>query len=434
MKKKQKKVFYKKKQNKRFFKHNKKLQIPIIQEKDNFLASIFRFRIHITFDKDKKNRGLSPAKDTFLLRAFIKNLKNVKRSKDHNKIEPHKSTIWKHPTISRETSKGKDDSAIKTFQHGSFKKTFKKYESDLQLILIPIILLIVLEIIYVLNTRVDRVISDYQVGKIQSNAPIYPYPILKHVPQPYVSAEAAIIMDQQTQAILYSKNPTLSLSMASTTKIMTALVALRYYNNDSILTIITPHVDGSGLGFYQGERFYFHDLLYAMLLPSANDAAQAIADNYPGGAQAFVAKMNEKAQSLHLTDMHYSDAVGLDDDGDYTTVVDLARLASIAIRNIEFADVTGTKQTTINDIDNTRQYPLANLNKLLGQEGVTGIKTGTTEGAGEVLVTATNINGRTYIIIVMDSQDRFADTQTLLTFLHKNLQYVSPSLPPDNSL
>lgn len=324
-----------------------------------------------------------------------------------------------------------------TLEHPKTKKAWghvvKKYETDFQLILIPLILLVILEILNVLNTRVLHTISQYKLNSYSADNTINPYPFIKDVQLPTITAEAGIILDPQSGAILYSKNPYVRLSMASTTKIMTALVSLGYFKNNSILTIKTPHVDGSGLGFYLGEQFYFQDLLYAMLLPSANDAAQAIADNYPGGDQTFVQAMNDKARSIHLTNTHYSDAVGLDDDGDYTTAVDLARLASIAIGNIEFTDVTGTKQTVINDIYNTRQYPLTNLNVLLGQEGVIGIKTGTTEGAGEVLVTATNINGHTYIIVVLHSLDRFADTQALLTFLHSNIQYIMPSLPSSSN-
>src|SRR5262249_1753060 len=153
-----------------------------------------------------------------------------------------------------------------------------------------------------------------------------------------------------SQVVIFSKNAELRFSMASTVKIMTALTALDYYHDTAILTIKNPHVDGSGLGLGIGDQFYFKDLLYAMLLPSANDAAVAIADNYTGGVDAFVAKMNQKAALLHLVDMHFVDPTGLEDDGDYTTAKDMARLAAIAIQNKEFALVSGTKQKTISDV------------------------------------------------------------------------------------
>jgi serine-type D-Ala-D-Ala carboxypeptidase (penicillin-binding protein 5/6) len=217
--------------------------------------------------------------------------------------------------------------------------------------------------------------------------------------------------------------------MASTTKIMTALVALNYYKPEDILTIKTAYVPGSGLNFTPGEQFHFMDLMYAMLLPSANDAAQAIADNYPGGVGSFVKQMNEKAQNLHLINTHYADPIGLNDDGDYSTVIDMARLASYAIANPTFVDVTSTKYKIISTSNFSRQYPLTNLNKLLGIDVVTGIKTGTTEGAGEVLVTSVVKNGHEYIIVVMDSNDRFADTSLLLNFIDSNVKYVVPQPP-----
>ena len=105
---------------------------------------------------------------------------------------------------------------------------------------------------------------------------------------------------------------------------------------------------------------------------------------------------------------------------------DLARLAGIAIENKTFATVAGTKQKVLTNVSKTKQYSVTNLNKLLGTQGVTGIKTGTTEGAGEVLVTSVVANGHTFIIVVMKSQDRFADTGVLLNFIASKVQFFSP--------
>jgi len=218
--------------------------------------------------------------------------------------------------------------------------------------------------------------------------------------------------------------------MASTTKIMTALTALQYFKKDSVITVKPGWVEGSQMGLQAGEQYYFGDLLYAMLLPSANDAAQTIAANYPGGVSAFVQKMNENAAMLHLKDTHYADPTGLDDDGDYTTVVDMARLASYAIKNKDLTSVTSTKEKIVTDIGDTREFTLYNLNQLLGLYGVTGIKTGTTAGAGEVLVTSAVEKGHTYIIVVMNSQQRFVDTQALLNFVNNNVSFITPQEHP----
>jgi D-alanyl-D-alanine carboxypeptidase len=314
-----------------------------------------------------------------------------------------------------------------------FKKVLsdwlRTHDSDVQLILFPLILLVILIILSVFNNQLFLTLSRQEPVTDNQSTVMHPYPFVQALGSPVITAKSAIILDRGSQVILFSKNPLLRFSMASTTKIMTALVALDYYKLDDILTIKTSNVAGSGLNFIPGEHFHFMDLMYAMLLPSANDAAQAIADNYPGGENAFVKKMNEKAQSLNLTNTHYSDPIGLDDDGDYSTVVDMARLASYAVANTTFVDVTSTKYKTIYSNNFARKYPLTSTNDLLGIDGVTGIKTGTTEGAGEVLVTSVIKNGHEYIIVVMDSTNRFEDTSKLLNFIDSSVKYVIPPPP-----
>lgn len=238
-----------------------------------------------------------------------------------------------------------------------------------------------------------------------------------------ISSYGAIIIDNDSKSILFSKNPMLRFSMASTTKIMTALVALDHYKMNDILTVQTDNVEGSVVGFKKGERLTFESLLYAMLLPSANDAALAIAQNYPGGENAFVEKMNEKALNLHLYSTHFADPAGLADSQNYTTVLELAELASDAIKNPIIANIVSTKTRIISDVDGLNVYTLNNLNILLGTDGVDGIKTGYTDEAGEVLVTSANIKNHKVIIVVMKSEDRFADTLTLLSYLINNLSY-----------
>lgn len=302
----------------------------------------------------------------------------------------------------------------------------RKHKIDIGLFLIPLVLLFIFFSLQFVNSTISQTIEKNALIPDSTMAKINEYPFVQKVQMPTVSAKAAIIVDADSQVTLFSKNPNLRFPMASTTKIMTALTGFEYYQNDSILTVMRTGVEGSVLGLVPGERFYFKDMLYAMLLPSANDAAYVIADNYPGGVDAFVRRMNEKAVTLHLADTHFSDPSGLDDDGDYTSVVDMARLATHAIRNEEFRKITATKKKVIASVDYIKQYELVNLNKLLGIEGVTGIKTGTTEGAGEVLVTSTVQNGHTFIIVVMNSEQRFIDTQTLISFIKQNVQYVAP--------
>lgn len=254
---------------------------------------------------------------------------------------------------------------------------------------------------------------------------VTPYPLLVENKNPNISALAAVVVDDDSKTLLFSKNPTLLLSMASTTKIMTALVALSYYKMTDILTIHTNNVQGAKIGFFNGQKIKFEDLLYSMLLPSANDAALAIAQNYPGGESAFVEKMNEFAKVFHLNSSRFGDTAGLLDDKGYTTPLDLARLASVALKNNVFARIVDTKHKNISDVDGKNSYSLYNLNKLLGIDGVDGVKTGYTDDAGQVLVTSKKEKGHTIIAVVMGSSDRFSDTKELLKLISGNINYLS---------
>lgn len=252
------------------------------------------------------------------------------------------------------------------------------------------------------------------------------YPVLSSKAFPIISAQAAFILDADSHVVLFSKNPDVRLSPASTTKIMTAMVALDHYDTTDVLTI-TDKMDtqGSGLGLFGGEQLTFGDLLYGALLPSANDAAYAIAQNYPGGMPAFLQKMNEKAAALHLYDTRYGDPAGLDDDRDYTTARELAELSAYAMKDPIFARAVNTKTAMISSIDMQYTYPLENRNILLGVDGINGIKTGFTDEAGEVLATSVNKNGHQFYVVVMRSQDRFVDTSVLVHFIEQNLGYLT---------
>lgn len=249
-------------------------------------------------------------------------------------------------------------------------------------------------------------------------------PIIKTYFVPEISAKGAIILDSDSNVVLYSKNPDLRFSTASTTKIMTALTALDYFQLSDELIVKKATDEGSVLGLREGEKMTFENLLYAMLLPSANDAALTISQNYPGGEKGFLEKMNAKAKNLMLYNTHYLDPAGLEDASDYTTPFDLARLASYAIKNPVFREIVKTKDKYIYDT-NGQTYSVSNLNQLLGNYGVTGIKTGYTQEAGQVLVTSKLEKGKTIIIVVMGSEDRFADTIRLIELVSNNLTYLS---------
>ncbi len=257
--------------------------------------------------------------------------------------------------------------------------------------------------------------------KISTN---FYYPIIKNKFNPQISATGAIIMDADSKVVLYSKNKDFRFSSASTTKIMTSVVASEYFKPEDILIVKSGKVEGSKLGLLIDEKMTFENLMYAMMLPSANDAALVISENYPGGEKEFVKKMNAKAQVFNLKNTHYGDPIGLADSQDYTTPFDLASLASFAIKNPLIAKVVNTKYKIISDTTGLNTYAIQNLNELLGEDGVNGVKTGFTEEAGQVLVTSKKEKNKTLIIVVMGSQDRFLDTRRLLDLLRDNITYL----------
>lgn len=290
--------------------------------------------------------------------------------------------------------------------------------------LIPLFVAVLLIIISVYDIYIQQVLINNKLLPNPVTAKINDYPFLKNKNFPEISAKAAIIIDKNSSVVLYSKNPNLRFSPASTTKIMTALTALEYFDLSDILTVKTENTEGSVIGLFQGERMTFSDLLYAMLLPSANDAAFVIAQNYPGGEKAFIDKMNKNTKRFHLYNTHFEDPAGLLDYEDYTSPIDLARLASIALDNKTISQIVSTKRKIISDVDGTKTYDISNLNKLLGIYGVNGVKTGFTDEAGGVLVTSKVENGRTLIIVVLRSEDRFGDTLRLIDFIAGNINYL----------
>jgi D-alanyl-D-alanine carboxypeptidase len=297
----------------------------------------------------------------------------------------------------------------------------KVYFIFLPLFLVSLLIILIIIILFLKIWLKQNTVTSIPF-RISQEARI---PIIKTEFVPVISAKSAIIMDADSKVVLYSKNPGLKGSTASTAKIMTALTALDYFNLSDVLTVKEATDEGSILGLADNEKMTFENLLYAMLLPSANDAAKVLAENYPGEEQAFVAAMNKKAKDLELNDTHYADPAGLIDDGDYTTPFDMARLASFAVQNKILKRIVGTKEKVINDTSGALVYDLINLNKLLGIDGVDGVKTGYTEEAGQVLVTSKEEKGKTIIIVVMGSEDRFMDTAKLLDLVSNNLTYLS---------
>jgi serine-type D-Ala-D-Ala carboxypeptidase (penicillin-binding protein 5/6) len=241
---------------------------------------------------------------------------------------------------------------------------------------------------------------------------------------PKFSAPAVIAEDFDSGQILYQKNIHNRMLPASTTKILTALVAIDYYKNADILTVPKEAmVGGSSMGLTPGEQLSFRSLLYGMLLNSGNDAAFTIASNYPGGLTNFMAQMNIKAQNLGLNDTHFQNPAGFDDPEQYSSAFDLAKIATAAASNPELAKVVATKETAVASVDEGRQFILRNLDQLLGIKGVIGFKTGTTPEAGENFVGLVERNNHKVLTVVLSSADRYSDTAALMDWTYQNYSW-----------
>lgn len=266
------------------------------------------------------------------------------------------------------------------------------------------------------NRVVDVSIATNNIG--------LPY-LTKSIEDLSVSSKAYVIYNPRQRAIVSSKNANFRFSPASTAKIMSAIIALKHYPLEKIFTAENlEQVEGSKMGLIEGENISVENLLYGLLLPSGNDAAYVLSENFPGGTQAFVNAMNKKAEELKLVNTKFVDPAGYDDNN-YSTAHELARLASYAMENKQFGKIVATKNISVFDESGQIEHTLVNLNELLAVSGVNGVKTGFTNEAGGVLITSISTKTSDYIIVVLGSSDRFADTGNIIGNIVRNLTLIS---------
>lgn len=240
-------------------------------------------------------------------------------------------------------------------------------------------------------------------------------------------ANASIVLDLNSGAILFDKNKDQQKYPASTTKLMTVLVAMDYYDLNQVVTVGPALMNqGQVIGLQIGEKITVKDLIAAVLINSGNDAAYTLADNYAGGFDNFIKAMNEKAAVLHLESTHFVNPAGLDQVGQVTTARDLVLLAKECLAVPIIRELVNTKQMQITDLTGKKAYTLINTNELLGTRlHVHGIKTGTTELARQVLVTLWTKEGHKVLIVVMDSDDRYTDTNLIVDWLENQVEWVN---------
>ena len=246
---------------------------------------------------------------------------------------------------------------------------------------------------------------------------------------PTINSRAYVVIDRKSNTVLVGKNENQKKKMASTTKIMTALIVIENCDLSETVEISKKSAStrGSRLGLKTGDKITVYDLLYGLMMRSGNDSAVALAEHTAGSISNFADLMNQKAVELGLSNTHFVTPHGLDEDEHYTTAYELALLSNYAMNNEIFAKIVGTKNYTIT----INGYPktLTNTNELLGSlNGVYGIKTGFTNGANRCLVTCCKRGEMDLICVVLGADTkkyRTTDSIKLLEYSFSNFKYVN---------
>ncbi len=253
--------------------------------------------------------------------------------------------------------------------------------------------------------------------------PLFPE---KVVAAPGVSAHSAIVMEATSGRVLFEKNGRSQLPMASTTKIITALVALEQGKTDAKIKISSTAagVEGSSMYLEAGEVMTLEELLYGLMLSSGNDAAVAIAEHF-GGIEKFVKLMNQKATEVGAQNTHFENPNGLPHENHYSTAYDMALLTREGLKNPDFAKIVSTKSYSISGEGKSYPRTLTNHNKLLRMmEDCIGVKTGFTKAAGRCLVSAAKRNGMTLICVTLNAPDDWNDHRTLYDYAYTTYRFA----------
>lgn len=252
--------------------------------------------------------------------------------------------------------------------------------------------------------------------------------VSKNIENLKLNSRIGLIFDRKSKRILYEKNGLKQVPMASTTKIMTAIVVLENSELNDVVTISkkAAGTGGSRLGLRTNDKITVHDLLYGLMLKSGNDAAVALAEHVGGGIEEFADMMNKKAKELGLINSHFITPHGLDKEKHYTTAYELACMADYALKIPKFKEIVSSKNYNITI--NARSNLIGNTNELLGNlNGVYGVKTGFTNEAGRCLVTACKREDLDIITVVLGADTkkyRTSDSIKLIEYAYKNYEVI----------
>lgn len=234
-----------------------------------------------------------------------------------------------------------------------------------------------------------------------------------------LSAQSAVLLDADTGRVIYSKNSRKKMGMASTTKIMTALVALDKYNPSDVVTASykASMTEGSSIYLKPNEKMSLEDVLYGLMLASGNDAAVAIAEHIGKNQYTFVEYMNKKVINLGLNDTHFENPNGLSDKNHYTTAYDLAMITREAMKNEIFRGIVSTKNKVLKSLSGENDRYVKNHNKLLWQyDNCIGVKTGFTKKDGRCLVSAAAQDDVNLIAVTLNAPDDWNDHKKMFDF------------------
>ncbi len=245
---------------------------------------------------------------------------------------------------------------------------------------------------------------------------------------PDVSAKSAVLMVADTGEVVFEKNADERRSMASTTKIMTALLTIECATPQRMV-ITTPemvNVEGTSMGLLAGDKVTFNDLVYGMLLASGNDAANTAAISIDGSIERFAVRMNKKAAQIGMKNTFFVTPSGLDNENHYSTAYDMALLACYALKNPDFREACSCVSAKLCYGNKPYVRYLSNHNKLLKTyDGAIGIKTGFTKKSGRCLVSAAERNGVTLVCVTLSASDDWNDHKKLLDFGFENISFKS---------
>lgn len=282
----------------------------------------------------------------------------------------------------------------------------------------------------ILMTNTHIVFADDQIDKMDiENLEKTIETAIEATEEPRVNSRYAIVLDRNSKAIIYGKNELTKTKMASTTKIMTAIVVIENTNLNNVVEISgkAAGTGGSRLKIKKGDKITVCDLLYGLMLRSGNDAAVALAEYVGGSIEGFATLMNEKADEIGLKNTNFVTPHGLDSEEHYTTAYELAILTDYALKNEVFTNIVNTKTCNINI--NGYSRTISNTNELLGNlNGVYGVKTGFTNGAGRCLVTSIKRNDLDIICIVLGADTkkiRTTDSVKLIEYTFSNFMNIN---------